>query len=176
MRVKSSRSARRHVARGAGKKFASKAFGAANMVFSVIPDTVKIIGNIVDNSAPIIDKELQRRHEQKMALIELPNVIDMSVLDAQEHLKTRGFTVHMLTAKPHAKYAKAFPGEVVAMSPRSGKFKAGHLIKLYYVDQDGIQASQTLLTEKEIRAGELGQSVSQALKGAKNLLKKDNKR
>lgn len=160
------------IAKKAGKGLASKALGAANLVFSVIPDTVKIVGNIVDNSAPIIDKELQRRHDKKMSLIQVPDVVDMSVLDAQEHLKSRGFTVHILTAKPNIKFAKAFPGEVVAMSPKSGKFQTGHLVKLYFADEQVIKESFALLEAKQAKNKEFNQTINQMLDKSTQLLKK----
>lgn len=163
---------RKKIYQKAGKGFASKAFGAANMIFSVIPDTVQTVGKIVDKSAPVIDKELQRRHEKKMALIQVPDVVDMPVFEAQEHLKKCGFSVHSLPAKPLARYAAAFPGEVLAMSPASGKFQRGYLIKLYYADEQMIQKSQALLSAKQAKAEEFSQTVNHMIDKSVQLLRK----
>lgn len=38
-----------------------KLLGAANMIFSVIPDTVEIVSKITDKTAPIVDKHLERQ-------------------------------------------------------------------------------------------------------------------
>ncbi|MGT2667497.1 PASTA domain-containing protein [Streptococcus rifensis] len=125
-------------------KLAGRAFKVLNATLSVIPDTVEIAGKITDKAAPIVDKALDRRHEAKTALIQIPNVIDMPIHSAQSYLESIGFSVHVLPAKAHKKFAKSEIDEVVAMSPKSGKFKAGHLVKLYYLTPETLEASMGL--------------------------------
>lgn len=119
-----------------------KLFGAANMVFRVIPDTVEIVGQITDKAAPIVDKHLERHHQYKQSLVTIPNLLDVDVQQASEYLEGLGLEVIPLLAKPQKKYAKAHTGEVVAMMPRSGKVQPGSLVKLYYVDDVVIEASK----------------------------------
>lgn len=133
-------------------KKTGKVAKAVNAVLSVIPDTVAIVGKITDSTVPIVDKALDRRHEAKSALIQLPDVVDLSVTDAQEHLEHLGFVVHTVLAKPDKKYVQATEDEVVKMQPRSGKFAAGHLIKLYYADTSVIKASKDLVKQLELPA------------------------
>ncbi|TCD46490.1 hypothetical protein D3X11_03595 [Streptococcus sp. X16XC17] len=64
-----------------------KAAGLFNTVFGIIPDTVAIIGKITDKAAPIVEKNLDRSHEYKKSLIAIPNLLDVDVDVAKEHLK-----------------------------------------------------------------------------------------
>ena len=119
-----------------------KLLGAANMIFSVIPDTVEVVERITDKAAPIVDKHLDRQHQYKQSLVAIPNLLDVDVQQAREHLEGLGLQVIVLLAKPNKRYAKADAGEVVAMLPRSGKVRPGSLVKLYYVDAHVIEASK----------------------------------
>lgn len=145
-------------------KLAGRAFKVLNSALSVIPDTVEIAGKITDKAAPIVDKALDRHHAEKAALIQLPNVIDMPVDSAQTYLESIGFTVHTLLAKPDKKYAGALPEEVVAMSPKTGKFKPGHLVKLYFVTQEIIDRSTPLSSHVDLPTDLKGIPVDQAEK------------
>ena len=119
-----------------------KLLGAANMIFSVIPDTVEVVERITDKAAPIVDKHLDRQHQYKQSLVAIPNLLDVDVQQAKEHLEGLGLQVIVLLAKPNKRYTKADAGEVVAMLPRSGKVRPGSLVKLYYVDDHVVEESK----------------------------------
>ncbi len=119
-----------------------KLLGAANMIFSVIPNTVEVVERITDKAAPIVDKHLDRQHQYKHSLVAIPNLLDVDVQQAKEHLEGLGLQVIVLLAKPNKRYTKADAGEVVAMLPRSGKVRPGSLVKLYYVDAHVIEESK----------------------------------
>ena len=119
-----------------------KLLGAANMIFSVIPDTVEVVERITDKAAPIVDKHLDRQHHLKQSLVAIPNLLDVDVQQAKKHLEGLGLQVIVLLAKPNKRYAKADAGEVVAMLPRSGKVRPGSLVKLYYVDDHVVEESK----------------------------------
>ena len=119
-----------------------KLLGAANMIFSVIPNTVEVVERITDKAAPIVDKHLDRQHQYKQSLVAIPNLLDVDVQQAKEHLEGLGLQVIVLLAKPNKRYAKADAGEVVAMLPRSGKVRPGSLVKLYYVDDHVVEESK----------------------------------
>ena len=119
-----------------------KLLGAANMIFSVIPNTVEVVERITDKAAPIVDKHLDRQHQYKQSLVAIPNLLDVDVQQAKEHLEGLGLQVIVLLAKPNKRYTKADAGEVVAMLPRSGKVRPGSLVKLYYVDAHVIEESK----------------------------------
>ena len=119
-----------------------KLLGAANMIFSVIPNTVEVVERITDKAAPIVDKHLDRQHQYKQSLVAIPNLLDVDVQQAKEHLDGLGLQVIVLLAKPNKRYTKAAAGEVVAMLPRSGKVRPGSLVKLYYVDAHVIEESK----------------------------------
>ena len=112
------------------------------MIFSVIPNTVEVVERITDKAAPIVDKHLDRQHQYKQSLVAIPNLLDVDVQQAKEHLEGLGLQVIVLLAKPNKRYTKADAGEVVAMLPRSGKVRPGSLVKLYYVDAHVIEESK----------------------------------
>ena len=70
-----------------------KLLGAANMILSVIPDTVEIVGKITDKTAPNVDKHLDRQHQLKQSLVVIPNLLDVDIQQAKEHLEGLGLQV-----------------------------------------------------------------------------------
>lgn len=128
-----------------------KLTGALNTVLGVIPDTVAIVGKITDKTAPIVDKHLERRHDYKKSLISIPNLIDVEMETAKSHLENLGLKVIPVLAKPHGKYANADVGEVVAMTPKWGKVEPNSLIKLYYINEHVLIASQQMLADAQAK-------------------------
>lgn len=142
-----------------------KLLGAANTVFSVIPDTVEIVSKITDKAAPIVEKQLDRHHDYKKSLVSIPNLIDVDVQQAKEILEGLGLRAITVLAKPNKKYIKADVNEVVAMTPRSGKVQPGTLVKVYYVDAFVIEESK-----KEVGLPDVtGLSVSEAREVLENI-------
>lgn len=125
-----------------------KALGVVGKLMSIVPDTTEIIGKTIDNSRPIIEKRMEQKHEKEMQLRTIDDVINLPVDQAQAHLEQLGFVVATIPAKPHKKWLHSNLNEVVAMSPKSGKYKIGSLIKLYYITVDVLEKSQDLLDKK----------------------------
>lgn len=119
-----------------------------NKLVDIIPDTTKIIGDTVQAAAPILDKALDRQHEKNLSQIQVPNVIDLVVEEAKRHLEEIGFRVTLTLVKPNKKYRQETTrdNEVVDMIPKAGKFDKGSLIKLYYINQEIIDASNQEVT------------------------------
>ena len=119
-----------------------------NKLVDTIPDTTKIIGDTVQAAAPIVDKALDRQHEKNLSQIQVPNVIDLDVEEAKRHLEEIGFRVTLTLVKPKKKYRQETTrdNEVVDMIPKAGKFDKGSLIKLYYINQEIIDASNQEVT------------------------------
>lgn len=119
-----------------------------NKLVDIIPDTTKIIGDTVQAAAPIVDKALDRQHEKNLSQIQVPNVIDLDAEEAKRHLEEIGFRVTLTLVKPNKKYRQETTrdNEVVAMIPKAGKFDKGSLIKLYYINQEIIDASNQEVT------------------------------
>ena len=119
-----------------------------NKLVDIIPDTTKIIGDTVQAAAPIVDKALDRQHEKNLSQIQVPNVIDLDAEEAKRHLEEIGFRVTLTLVKPKKKYRQETTrdNEVVAMIPKAGKFDKGSLIKLYYINQEIIDASNQEVT------------------------------
>lgn len=118
-----------------------KTVGKVAKIFDMIPDTTRVIGEAVHAVVPLVDKVLEQNYQKKNRLVQLPNVVDMDIVEAQTHLEEQGFVVSKILAKPHQRYAKKQANEVVAMLPKSGNVEPGTLVKLYYVSQDVIEAS-----------------------------------
>lgn len=119
-----------------------------NKLVDIIPDTTKIIGDTVQAAVPILDKALDRQHEKNLSQIQVPNVIDLDVEEAKRHLEEIGFRVTLTLVKPNKKYRQETTrdNEVVDMIPKAGKFDKGSLIKLYYINQEIIDASNQEVT------------------------------
>lgn len=119
-----------------------------NKLVDIIPDTTKIIGDTVQAAVPILDKALDRQHEKNLSQIQVPNVIDLDAEEAKRHLEEIGFRVTLTLVKPNKKYRQETTrdNEVVDMIPKAGKFDKGSLIKLYYINQEIIDASNQEVT------------------------------
>ena len=119
-----------------------------NKLVDIIPDTTKIIGDTVQATVPILDKALDRQHEKNLSQIQVPNVIDLDVEEAKRHLEETGFRVTLTLVKPNKKYRQETTrdNEVVDMIPKAGKFDKGSLVKLYYINQEIIDASNQEVT------------------------------
>lgn len=49
----------------------TKSLGPIGKLISIIPDTTELIGKAIDNSRPIIEKELDHRHEKNRLILSL---------------------------------------------------------------------------------------------------------
>lgn len=114
-----------------------------NKIVDILPDTTKVIGDTVQAAAPIVDKALDRQHEKNLSQVQVPNVIDLDAEEAKRHLEELGFRVTLTLVKPNKKYRQETTrdNEVVDMIPKSGRLDKGSLIKLYYINQEIIDAS-----------------------------------
>lgn len=131
----------------------TKSLGPIGKLISIIPDTTELIGKAIDNSRPIIEKELDRRHEKKQTYTQLDNVVHLDINDAQVYLEQRHFNVSRIVAEPNSKWATLHPNQVVNMSPKAGRVRIGSLVKLYYnllVAQKGWQDKSKAKAIKEV--------------------------
>ncbi len=152
-----------------------KLTGALNTVLGVIPDTVAIVGKITDKTAPIVDKHLERRHDYKKSLVSVPNLIDVEMETAKAHLENLGLKVIPVLAKPHGKYVNADVGEVVAMTPKWRKVEPNSLIKLYYVNEPVLIASQQMLADAQAKKEQDKARLQASFHKVKNILPKKKK-
>ncbi|MEX2805533.1 PASTA domain-containing protein [Streptococcus sp. H31] len=152
-----------------------KKLNRAGKIISILPDTTEIINRAVDNTRPIIEKELDRHHERQEAYKEIDNVLHLNVEEAKKHLENQGFTVSMIPATPQIKYAKFLPNQVVSMYPKKKKAKLGSLIKLYYLDQASLNANIILLNEQKSKVQRFGRTLSNPLKRGKKIFPKKTK-
>lgn len=125
-----------------------KALGVVGNLLA-IPDALNAVKHVTDKAAPIIEKELDRRHNHKQSLITLDNLIDVPLQDAKTVLHDRGFIVLPILSKPNPKYSQERPMDIVAIQPRPGKYEVGQLVKLYYVDEVVIKDSQEMKKSHE---------------------------
>lgn len=123
------------------KNALSKGLGTAGKIFSLL-DTVAMVDKVSKNTAPILEKAIDRHYDQQKELIDLPDVRHLPVETAQTHLEQLGFVVMPLLAKPYQISKHSLAGEVLSQTPHSGKFKAGHLIKLYHATEELLRQKQ----------------------------------
>ncbi|MFM1514335.1 hypothetical protein ABGF49_00985 [Helcococcus ovis] len=76
--------------------------------------------------------------------VRVPDVRDLLVSDAKKVLSELGFDVHLILDKPNARYANERVEEVTRVVPNSKKLVKGSLIKVYYLDNFGLEESKNL--------------------------------
>ncbi|MFM1541169.1 hypothetical protein [Helcococcus ovis] len=76
--------------------------------------------------------------------VRVPDVRDLLVSDAEKVLSELGFDVHLILDKPNARYANERVEEVTRVVPNSKKLVKGSLIKVYYLDNFGLEESKNL--------------------------------
>lgn len=141
-----------------------KVFGSVGKLISIIPDTTELIGKTIENTRPIIEKELDRRHTYKNSLVRLDNVIHLNIDEAKEFLEHKGFKVVTVLAQPSTKYIDYERHQVVKMVPTSGKYTENTLVKLYYINDTILAKSHDLSLEKQIKKQEQQDKLAQLLK------------
>ncbi|HGI4296004.1 TPA: PASTA domain-containing protein [Streptococcus agalactiae] len=151
----------------------TKSLGPIGKLISIIPDTTELIGKAIDNSRPIIEKELDRRHEKKQTYTQLDNVVHLDINDAQVYLEQRHFNVSRIVAEPNSKWTTLHPNQVVNMSPKAGRVRIGSLVKLYYITEDILEESKTLLLSKSEKSKARQQRLTEVLSTPSQLLKKN---
>lgn len=119
-----------------------KLLGPVGKVLRVLPDSTELINKTIEETAPIISKELDSRRENKKLYRDVPEVVELDITRAKDILEDLGFITQEVLAKPMKKYQNKTAGEVVAISPKGKKAKIGSLIKLYYVDEQVISESR----------------------------------
>lgn len=76
--------------------------------------------------------------------VRVPDVRDLLVSDAEKVLSELGFDVHLILDKPNARYANERVEEVIRVVPDCKKLVKGSLIKVYYLDNFGLEESKNL--------------------------------
>lgn len=76
--------------------------------------------------------------------VRVPDVRDLLVSDAEKVLSELGFDVHLILDKPNVRYANERVEEVTRVVPNSKKLVKGSLIKVYYLDNFGLEESKNL--------------------------------
>lgn len=143
--------------------------GAVSKVFTLIPDTIELIGKGIDNTRPIVEKYMDQRLEKQRGMRNLDNVINLPLGQAKQHLESLGFVVAAIPAKPAKHYRNAELEEVVAMSPKHGKQALGSLVKLYYITSEGRQKSQALFDQETLKNIERNQKIADTFNQLKDI-------
>ncbi|MCP1638683.1 hypothetical protein J2T50_000376 [Streptococcus gallinaceus] len=149
-----------------------KAAGVLNTVFSVIPDTVAIVGDITAKAAPIVDKHLEYNRAYKERLIQVPNLLDVPVKEAKRLLEERDLVVLTIPVKPTLKYAQADTDEVLHMTPKSGKVVPASIVKLYYLTAEVKRASQHMAEIDALKKEEQNRKIQESFKKVTDFLPK----
>ena len=109
---------------------------------------------------------------------DLMNVLGLDLSQAQQILEQAGFHVSTLPLKGSKTLAHKAPNQVLSMEPRPNlltKSKKGSLIKLYYLDEEGILTSQALLKQdkenKDQIKKNLEKNLEKNLKGIQKIFK-----
>lgn len=111
--------------------------------------------------------------KKKQTYTQLDNVVHLDINDAQVYLEQRHFNVSRIVAEPNSKWATLHPNQVVNMSPKAGRIRIGSLVKLYYITEDILEESKTLLLSKSEKSKARQQRLTEVLSTPSQLLKKN---
>lgn len=82
--------------------------------------------------------------------VTIPNLIELTIPEAREHLQEVGFKPAMEILTADAKYAKQKINVVIYMEPKANLFTTtavkGSLIKLKYLDEETLEQSLQLVS------------------------------
>lgn len=152
-----------------------RVFGLFNTLTS-IPEALKLAQKLSDNTAPLIDKAIERHYDLKKDLIPVQNLVHLDVELVKSHLEEQGLKVIAIPATPLKKYHNKRVNEVVDMTPKSGKLKPGSIVKVYYLDSHGLDASQSMYQSQVAKTQKNYQKLSHSLNQAGRLLKRKNRK
>lgn len=150
---------------------AGKALGTVGNVLSIF-DAVAIVDKVSGHAAPLIDKAIDRHFDAKKDLITLQDLTHLSVEQAGEILEAIGLKPIPLLVKADKKYASQNTHEVLRMVPKSGKVRMGSIVKLYYIDEATLEASQALLADYNRQQRVLLDKMANGLETAKKAVLK----
>ncbi|ONH63377.1 hypothetical protein A9Y58_01358 [Streptococcus parauberis] len=151
------------------KRRLTNSLGTLGKVISFIPDTTELIGKGMENTRPIVEKYMDQRHQRQENLRRLDDVVNISLDDAKAHIEKQGFIVATIPARPDKHYADCKLNEVITMSPKSGKYPQGSLVKLYFADLNMLEKSQELRDKVTLRSVEFNQKVADAIENVKHI-------
>ncbi|OHY30439.1 hypothetical protein BI362_03995 [Streptococcus parauberis] len=151
------------------KRRLTNSLGTLGKVISFIPDTTELIGKGMENTRPIVEKYMDQRHQRQENLRRLDDVVNISLDDAKAHIEKQGFIVATIPARPDKHHADCKLNEVITMSPKSGKYPQGSLVKLYFADLNMLEKSQELRDKDTLRSVEFNQKVADAIENVKHI-------
>lgn len=121
-----------------GSKFAIK-FVRKNP--KVVYDVLKVAGPALIGAFTVLKAK-------KTDYVEVPNIIDLDIKEAEKILEDLGFVTHRVLLNPKSRYYNQRVDTVIKTVPKSSKLKEGCHIKLYYIDKEVLKKSEELHEEK----------------------------
>lgn len=114
--------------------------------------------------------------EQSQRELVLPDVLGIPVAEAQEILTTQGFQVVLQVLAAKKELAQAQADTVLTMSPKPNMLpqavRTGSLVKLGYLDEEGLLASQDLAQADKERQLQRQQKIKDSLNQVGQLFNK----
>lgn len=141
------------------KSSLSKGLKTADKLFNMF-DTVAIVDKVSKNTAPILEKVIDRHYDQQQELVAVPDLRHLKLTEASQHLEELGLTVCPIEARPRQLDAYSKVDEVVDMVPKSGKVKKGSLIKLYFASPEVIRENKEGLELVQLKGLSLEQATA----------------
>lgn len=115
----------------------------------VVYDVLKVVGPAIIGAYTVLKAK-------KSKYVEMPNIVDLDIKEAEKILEDLGFETHRVLVSPNSRYHDKRVDSVIKTIPSSSKLKEGTHIKLYYIDKEVLKKSEELeenktpLTEKII--------------------------
>lgn len=107
----------------------------------VVYDVMKIVGPAIIGAFTVLKAK-------KTDYVEVPNVVDLDIKEAEKILEDLGFETHRVLVNPNPRYFNQRVDTVIRTMPSSRKLKDGSHIKLYYIDKEVLKKSEELHNEK----------------------------
>ena len=124
-----------------GKKGSKEAVKFVRKNPELVYDALKVVGPAVVGAFTVLKTK-------KNKYIEVPNVLDLDIKEAEKILEDEGFVTHSIVVIPNHKYYDKRANSVIRVMPNSKKIKEGSHINLYYIDEKVLKKSIELNEEK----------------------------
>lgn len=124
-----------------GKQGSKEAIKFVRKNPEVVYDVLKVVGPAIIGAYTVLKAK-------KTEYIEVPNVIDLDIKEAEKILEDLGFETHRVLENPKAKYFNRRADTVLKTMPNSKKLKDGSHIKLYFIDKEVLKKSVELHEDK----------------------------
>lgn len=117
-----------------------------------IDKTLDIAGNAIGAAADVTNHQLDEHNKRHQSDVKLPDIIGLSIDQAKELFATLDLKYALLASEPDASFATVKADTIVSTVPKAHTvLSAGSFVKIYYLDAEVIEVSQSIVLKQENR-------------------------